>query len=869
MKKALYYGLHTHWDREWYEPFEVYQLRLVEVLLQVLQGLERGLLLGFTLDGQTALLEDALSLRPDLAAKLAPWLKSGHLHVGPWFIMPDTTMIGLESLLRNLKQGMETAKHYGCLEFCGYLPDTFGHPGVLPTVFKAVGIETALVWRGRRLGETGQPWFWWQSPDGSRVLAHQLPEGYFQFGLHDVESPLPERLTELEALKTRLSQYHGPAYLPLGGDHLGPPEPEVWQASEPLLNGVTFAHPHQFLQAGLDELKEDSTLPTHYGQLRQHGVENGDAAPFLLAGTLSSRVWLKQANAQLENRLTQQLEPWLALTQSAGLPMPESWYEALNESWRLLLLNQPHDNLCGCSLDEVHLASEARYHSANALCDGLERRLKATWQSKALEKGFAGFVFNPSQQKHTGPVAFTAFLPLETPLPELPQWQLIETTTALKPDYQVNTRDVPLSNRLVKKVFGYFKPTPPLLPVSISSVTPENLDPSSNSVNATAEKLENDFISVSWQSDGSLWVTVKATGQTLKGLNIYKNYCDEGDSYNQVPVLEAVIGSYYLRKVTVLNQGPLFARVELLLTSDLPQADSLTLHLSLLEGSTLLQVEVFWQVSYPNRLLQVGFNEPENTESLWVEDALGISEQKSWHNVPLSRYQGFPITQKEDEWLPYGGALLGTAYLQANQNSLALHTEGLHAYEITQEPSGKPLGKVLWLTLYRGFGAISGGALASRGIPAGPPVETPMAQGLGRHQHLKYALSFGQQTPVQALKQTQAWKNQPFACLNALAKSHVAIDNDILLSPQSFSTWVELFLHAKLMISAVYPVKTALGTFVFRLINPKNEATQWICPQATTPVWLCNGLDEPQTQAKPGEVQKVAPHGLVTVQVTL
>ena len=50
---------HTHWDREWYAPFEVFRLRLGTVVDEMLETLERDPpFASFTLDGQAILLED-------------------------------------------------------------------------------------------------------------------------------------------------------------------------------------------------------------------------------------------------------------------------------------------------------------------------------------------------------------------------------------------------------------------------------------------------------------------------------------------------------------------------------------------------------------------------------------------------------------------------------------------------------------------------------------------------------------------------------------------------------------------------------------------------------------------------------------------
>ena len=63
---------HTHWDREWYSPFQTFRLRLVRLLDALLPMLESDLSYArFLLDGQTAVLDDYLEVRPEAAAARA------------------------------------------------------------------------------------------------------------------------------------------------------------------------------------------------------------------------------------------------------------------------------------------------------------------------------------------------------------------------------------------------------------------------------------------------------------------------------------------------------------------------------------------------------------------------------------------------------------------------------------------------------------------------------------------------------------------------------------------------------------------------------------------------------------------------------
>ena len=101
---------HTHWDREWYQPFQAFRVRLVHLLDELLPLLERDLSYGrFLLDGQTAVLDDYLEIRPEAAARCARLAASGRLQIGPWMVLMDEFMVSGETIVRDLQLGVARA----------------------------------------------------------------------------------------------------------------------------------------------------------------------------------------------------------------------------------------------------------------------------------------------------------------------------------------------------------------------------------------------------------------------------------------------------------------------------------------------------------------------------------------------------------------------------------------------------------------------------------------------------------------------------------------------------------------------------------------------------------------------------------------
>src|SRR5215470_10246475 len=188
---------HTHWDREWYLPFAVYRRRLLALIDSLLLALEREPELRFHLDGQMAVVDDYLELRPERAAALRRAAQAGRITIGPWYTLPDEHLVSGEALIRNLELGLARAGRFGGPMLVGYLPDEFGHTAQMPQVLRLMGIERAVLWRGVPAA-VGSAVFTWEALDGSAVTAVHLAKGYGRaVDLPLVPAALRRRVDEL------------------------------------------------------------------------------------------------------------------------------------------------------------------------------------------------------------------------------------------------------------------------------------------------------------------------------------------------------------------------------------------------------------------------------------------------------------------------------------------------------------------------------------------------------------------------------------------------------------------------------------------------------------------------------------------------
>jgi mannosylglycerate hydrolase len=352
---------HTHWDREWYAPFQAYRLRLVRLLDDLLPRLENdGTFAHFCLDGQTAVIDDYLEVRPGAEERLRRLAAAGRVSVGPWAILMDEFMVSGETIVRNLQRGQAWAATLGGAMPVGYLPDMFGHVAQMPQILRLAGLEHAVVWRGvpSAVTTTG---FWWEAPDGSTVRAEYL------YGSYSNGRDLPEDGAGIVERARNYEAELGPArigglLLMNGTDHQMP-QPGVGAAAAEA-NAAQDEYRFEITSLARYLAAEPvEGLPTWRGELRSGARAN------LLMGVASNRVDVKAAAAAAERALQRRAEPVLALFRP-----PAEWAGAaalLDVGWRNLILNSAHDSSCACSHDEVVDQVLVRYREARQIGDGL------------------------------------------------------------------------------------------------------------------------------------------------------------------------------------------------------------------------------------------------------------------------------------------------------------------------------------------------------------------------------------------------------------------------------------------------------------------------------------------------------------------
>src|SRR5213596_3201578 len=358
---------HTHWDREWYLPRATFQARLVPMLDDLIERLQADAgFRTFLLDGQTVLLEDYLSVRPERENDVKALVKTGRLQVGPWYVLGDELIPSGESLIRNLLLGTADAERLGGRLDVLYSPDAFGHPAVLPTLAREFGLKYGVLWRGLG-GEPGQErdFFRWRGPDGRDILLWHLPPDGYEIGvdLPGAGARLPDIWTQVRAtLVQRAAGKH--ILMVIGADH-HPPHPTLARLRD-LLADLEPAS--SFRISRLDEFfqtAESTAAKTSAGELRwSYGYT------WTLQGVHSTRAPLKRRHGQVELWLERLAEPLVALARLAG---SRDRRPTLETAWRTLVRTQFHDTIAGCTADAVASAAEHRLTQVAAYAAELTR----------------------------------------------------------------------------------------------------------------------------------------------------------------------------------------------------------------------------------------------------------------------------------------------------------------------------------------------------------------------------------------------------------------------------------------------------------------------------------------------------------------
>lgn len=724
MKTKLHILTHTHWDREWYLNSPYVNKWLPDFFLSIFRMMEKQPSYRYILDGQTCLIEDLLEevqqrgLDEDYyLVQIKKYVEQNRLCIGPYYLQPDWQLISEESAIRNLLIGKQIAAQFGGRMNCGWIPDSFGQISQTTQLHNGFHLNGIFVWRGVNppVGKIKTEYIW-EAPDGSRTTAVYLLSSYRNaMRLADSPDIMKERLM-YEGWKLRPFNTTANALMMNGYDQEMVPDDIMPAIESGKLESswatVCQSTPDQYIQA-IEQ--ENPTLETLYGQ--QYNGRYVSVFP----GILSSRIYIKQRNDCIERMIEKYTEPLCTVAMLLGASYPT---DDLEVAWKNLMKNQPHDTICGVSVDAVYSDALERYSQVETallplLTQAFEKLVSAIDTSAVAESKGVYVVWNPlcTQRSHV--------VKIKTDKRVL---SFCETngiqceSVPMQEGYYVHVENLP--------AFGY----------KVLCAKEGTMSTLEHKQNENGAVLENDYLRAEINQNGLLTVCNKTTCKVYTDLHRLEDLADAGDEYNDSPLqndcpisnplqvavelveINALVTIYKIQQVFELPIGIVQDRqARCKNTRSMPVVTYITLK----KNEPYLRFHTEIRNTVKDHHLRVLFPTDLETKQSYSKTQFDITH----HPIGVDHYEASIPSEVQKV---INGAFepepsmvfpqLSFAGLEDRVEGAAILNAGLRNYEVM------PIRRTLAITLMRSVGQIARSDLSSRVGDAGPAIMTPEAQ---------------------------------------------------------------------------------------------------------------------------------------------
>ncbi|MBM6715347.1 mannosylglycerate hydrolase [Gemmiger formicilis] len=729
MASQIHVVPHFHWDREWYFTAEESKILLVNDMEEVLTRLEQDPDYPcFVLDGQTAVLEDYLSVCPENRARIEALVRAGKLIIGPWYTQTDEMVVGGESILRNLLYGKLDCEPFGDRMMIGYLPDSFGQTARLPQILNGFGITRCMFWRGtsERMG-SDKTEFIWEGDDHARLTVQLLPLGYA------IGKYLP---TEPQALRDRMDKYLPVLDRGATTDHIllpnGHDQMPLQKNITEVMKQIEACYPGRTTRLGryeevFEEVEKNPSLDTLRGEFLDGKYMRVHRSIY------STRADLKSANTRIENKITNILEPLASIAYSLGFEYHHGLIEAI---WKEILKNHAHDSMGCCCSDKVHRAIADRFFLAeertDRLIDFYKRKIV---DAMDMEHGLDKFTaFNTLPYPRSGVVTGSV-------ITRMKQFALRDEDGREHP-YEIRHSEVVDAGLIDRQIVHYGNYAPFVrydiaMEADLPSMgyrtwfvqpceAPVLLEPA-----APADCLENEYYHITIVPNGTLTVTDKTDGTVYDNVLLVEDGSDDGDEYDYSPLPEdwvltsvdaaaqhTVTRHALLDEAAIALHLPVPANLDSRRAKVCDGAVDFTIHVVLRAHSRNIELHITAdnqaddhrvRLLIPNRLAarcSVSDNQFGSITRAARDDAMDVWEAEHWSERPDAIYP----------FLSY--------VAQDSGKGLCVLTNSVREYELVGEEYS-----TIAVTLFRCVGLLGKEELYRRpGRPSGIRMKTPASQ---------------------------------------------------------------------------------------------------------------------------------------------
>lgn len=536
-----------------------------------------------------------------------------------------------------------------------------------------------------------------------------------------------------------------------GVDHLEPQEglPDIIRRVNEHLEGDKLVHstlPAYIEAVQRDIEKNKLKLNIIKGELREDRDES------VLAGTLSSRIYLKQANHECETWLEKYTEPLSSFAWMVGNEYPSDF---LHYAWKLLMQNHPHDSICGCSIDQVHDEMMQRFAQVKQIAHELTNRSLEHLASKINTLNESLIVFNTLNWLRTDRVTATIEFPLGEPTRGNPTidyskdvaaieildphgkripYKLLERSIAAK--QVLSPVELPRSVMVRRFVIEFIAENVPACGYKTYSINPvPRMPKSENSLTNQLYwegALSNEEITAT-VFEGTITVFDKKAaageaegGLTFSNLGILEDGGDVGDEYHyRQPTKDCKITTLQSApKISVEDNSPVSATIRLDMILKLPKSAQpngkgrseevvdcpITTWITVAAKTPRVDIVTEIENQAKDHRLRVLFPSGIETDVSHAEGHFDvvtrqIKPPKEWHNAA-------PFYPQRS-WVDINDGVKG----------LTIINKGLPEYEVYDDEA-----RTIALTLLRCVGHLSGSGETPTAIP------TPGAQCIGKHR---------------------------------------------------------------------------------------------------------------------------------------
>ncbi|MDD6877842.1 MAG: glycoside hydrolase family 38 C-terminal domain-containing protein [Clostridiaceae bacterium] len=529
---------------------------------------------------------------PELFEQIRGYVRDGRwVLVGGWWLQPDCNLPSGEAFARHALYSQRYFREkFGVTATVGYNVDSFGHSASLPKLLRGAGMDAYFFLRPGDHEQELPYLFWWESPDGSRVLAAKISASY------------GDRLTDLPGALERMHAVYPGNDAPLFygvGNHGGGPTVKMIETLRAYRGDdrLIFSDPRRFA----DSVRTLPGLPVVRDELQHHA-----------SGCYSTMSAHKKANRTAEARLLA-AERWDTVA-SALFSVPAA-SEKLTGAWKDVLFNQFHDIMGGCSIREAYddalAAMGGAIHTADTVRNAAMQRISwaidtkrgknvplskdfdaRTWESEM--GGAPHVIFNP----HPFPV--TAAVELNsrqsrvedengTPLP-------IQTVRASR----TNGRDDKFNTLLSLTL-------PPLSYRTVFACRDLPSPEAANPFVVTETSISNGLVTVRLDPETGCIAGFTAGGRERLAAPSAARVidCSDADTWaHGIFTFDREVGRFRCESVSIRETGPVRATVRVVSRY---RGSVLRQDISLLAGDDAVHVKVFLDWREENRMLKLCF----------------------------------------------------------------------------------------------------------------------------------------------------------------------------------------------------------------------------------------------------------------------